>query len=90
MEVRTAIIDVVAEAGEVVTKPVPSLLTTKLHSSSIASVMTSSFAPHEGGVSVASHSQSETATHPDSPVAPHFPARYMLIAMASSVNNDLK
>ena len=88
MEVRTAIIDVVSEAGEVVT--VPSLLTTKLHSSIIACAMTSFFAPHEGGVSVASHSQSETATHPDSPVAPHFPARYMLIAMASSVNNDLK
>ena len=87
MEVRTAIIDVVSEAGEVVT--VPSLLTTKLHSSSIACVMTSFFAPHEGGVSVASHSQSETATQSDSPVAPHFPARYKLIAMASSVSCDL-
>ena len=50
MEVRTAIIDVVAEAGEVVTLTVPSLFMTKLHSSIIACVMTSFFAPHEGGV----------------------------------------
>ena len=89
MEVRTAIIDVVAEAGEVVTLIVPSLLMTKLHSSIIACMMTSFFAPHEAGLSVASHSQSETATQSDSPVAPHFPARYKLIAMASSVNCDL-
>ena len=87
MEVRTAIIDVVAEAGEVVTLTVPSLFKTKLHSSINACMMTSFFGPHS--LTVAFHSQSETATQSDSPVAPHFPARYKLIAMASSVSFDL-
>ena len=52
MEVRTAIIDVVAEAGEIIDVEVvivPSLLMTKLHSSPIAVRMTSSFTAHERG-----------------------------------------